>query len=440
MNKGIIQLFMIGILLSSCAILPATPESGSQVTVEVIDTATPLPTETPTSTPLPTDTPTLMPTNTSPPPTETLTPTPAPTPLGGGSGRIRMFIELNIVELPVEEPDDFKVVVSYDELISKLEISELSTTRTDYISPDGKLAAVWNCSQKYCDTLRGKLYLFSTDWRHKTSIDVPGEPTFLGMSADQSRLLYYLESTMANDFYLVKTNPENFGEVVPLGRLTNVAWDFERQTLYSQKGSVVNQMDADGNELKKFECNFNNNCIHAQSPDGKRFAGIQKFVPTGQGNPVITISNQDFSEKKSIFISDDHALILGIDWLPDNQHIVVYGKSAKQLNHRFWRLDYLSIIDVDNGEERVVELDIPEESEWFAPCGLTPDGNHLVYLGAGGRVKKDGRLLMSGRFAQMFPISDAAPEFERITQFEDLWESCPVWLPYTYSKMKSGNG
>jgi len=37
--------------------------------------------------------------------------------------------------------------------------------------------------------------------------------------------------------------------------------------------------------------------------------------------------------------------------------------------------------------------------------------------------------LMSGRFAQMFPISADSPEFERITGFDDTWESCPVWLP-----------
>jgi len=121
-------------------------------------------------------------------------------------------------------------------------------------------------------------------------------------------------------------------------------------------------------------------------------------------------------------------LILSIKWLPDNQHILVFGETARQRTRRFWRLDYLSIIDVESGEERVIPLNIPEDSEWFGPCDLTPDGNHLVYLGAGGRVKEEGRLLMSGRFAQMFPISADSPEFERITGFDDTWESCPVWL------------
>jgi len=57
----------------------------------------------------------------------------------------------------------------------------------------------------------------------------------------------------------------------------------------------------------------------APSPDGKRFAGIQKFVASGTGNPTITISNADFSDKKTVFISEDKALIL--DYLAaDNQH------------------------------------------------------------------------------------------------------------------------
>ena len=429
MTKNIFQLILTGILLSACAILPASPESDYEVTAEVVSTATPQPTEEPTSTALPTNTPTMKPTNTRIPPTETRTPAPAPTSLGGGSGQIMMFINMNIVEFPVHGVEKYSVVMPVEKLISEFEIADFSTFRTDYISPNGELAAFWNCASKHCDTVRGDLYLFTLDWRNKTTISVAGLPYFLGMSADQTRLLYYLESSMANDFYLVKTNPKDFGEVIPLGRMTNVSWSSDRHNLFAQKGSTVTQMDTDGNKLKTFECIFNNNCIHAQSPDGERFAGIQKFVPDGTGNPVITISNRDFTDKKTIFISDNDALILFIDWLPDNQHIVVYGESARQRTRRFWRLDYLSIIDVESGEERVITLDIPEDSEWFGPCGLTPDGNHLIYLGAGGRVKEEGRILMSGRFAQMFPISAGDPEFERITIFDDSWESCPVWLP-----------
>jgi hypothetical protein len=429
MTKKLFLFCLLAIWLTACATVPPSPKPGVQVTAEVINTSTPLPTTTPTSTPLPTETPTLTPTFTSIPPTETQTPTPAPTPLGGGSGKIRMFINMNIVEFPVNDVEKISLVMPVDKLVSEFEIPDFSTTRTDYISPDGELAAVWNCASEHCDTQRGSLYLFTVDWRNKATIDIAGYPVFYGVSADGTRLLYYLESTMSNDFYLVKTNPENFGEVIKLGRMTDVAWAADGQTLFAQKGSKVSQLDLDGNELTTYECNFINDCILAQSPDGKRFAGIQKFVPTGVGNPVITISNQDFSEKKSIFISEDKALILSIQWLPDNQHIVVFGETARQRTRRFWRLDYLSIIDVENGEERVIPLNIPEDSEWFGFCSLTPDGNHLIYLGAGGRVKEEGRIMMSGRFAQMFPISADSPEFERITGFDDTWESCPVWLP-----------
>jgi hypothetical protein len=145
-------------------------------------------------------------------------------------------------------------------------------------------------------------------------------------------------------------------------------------------------------------------------------------------NPLITISNQDFSDKKSIFIQDNHALILYLMWLPDSQHILVTGMSSKQSNRRFWRLDYLTMIDVDSGEEQKIDLQVPEDAESFGPCGLSPDSQHMVYLSMGGRVKEQGRIKFSGRYAMMFPVVIGTPELNRMTDFTDAWESCPVWL------------
>jgi hypothetical protein len=234
---------------------------------------------------------------------------------------------------------------------------------------------------------------------------------------------------MADDYYLVKTEADGFGDVIPLGRINSVVWSPDRQTLYAQKGSTVYHYDRDGKELQNWTCNFGNACAYAPSPDGKHFAGIQKFVPTGLGNPAITIANPDFSDEKTIFISDRHALILGILWLSDNQHILVYGMSSKQGNRRFWRLDYLSMIDVDSGEEQKIDMQIPPDAESYFPCGLSPDGVHMVYLAIGGRVKQGGRIYFSGRFAEMFPVAPGSPELKRMTNFTEAWESCPIWLP-----------
>ena len=312
---------------------------------------------------------------------------------------------------------------------SEFEIKDYSSTRDDAISPNGDIMAVWNCSTAQCDTERGPLYLFTADFKNKATIDVRGNPSFIGWSANQDRLLYYLGSTMSDDYYLVKTQAEGFGDVIPLGRMSSVVWGPDHQTLYAQKGDTVYLYDRDGKELQQWTCNFGNACAYAPAPDGKRFAGIQKFVPTGQGNPAITISNPDFSDKKTIFISDSHALILGIFWLPDNQHILVYGMSSKQGNRRFWRLDYLSMIDVDSGEEQKIDMQLPEDAELYYPCGLSPDGAHMVYLSVGGRVKEEGRIYFSGRFAMVFPVAPGSAELKRMTDFTKAWESCPVWLP-----------
>jgi len=428
MFKKLICMVLLAATLFACQPAGENLEPTVPITTEVATSEPPTSTPNPTDTPQSTETPTLTPTFTLTP-TETQTRTPTPTALGGGSGLIRMFISVNLIELPMEDPTDFNLVISSDQIASEFNIASFSTSRTDYISPQGTLAAFWNCATEYCDTKRGNMYLFTTDFKKKASIDVAGFPNFLGLSADQDRLLYYLGSTMSDDYYLVKTKDPGFGELIPLGRMTHLTWAADGKTLYAQKGSTVYQLDKDGKELKTYECLFNNACALSPSPDGKRFAGIQKFVPTGSGNPVITISNQDFSDKKSIFLTDNDALILSIAWMPDNQHIIVFGQTARQRVRRFWRLDYLSIINVDLETERVIKLDIPEDSEWFGPCGLTPDGTHLVYLGAGGRVKEGGRILMSGRFAQIFPIEATDPEFERITLFNDSWESCPIWIP-----------
>jgi Tol biopolymer transport system component len=227
------------------------------------------------------------------------------------------------------------------------------------------------------------------------------------------------------------------GDVIHLGRLNDVAWAPDRATLYTQSGSKVSLVDLDGNELESFSCIFNNACMHAPSPDGKRFAGIQKFVPTNQGNPVITISNHDFTEKESIFISENKALILSVTWLQDNRHLVVYGMTAKQRTRRFWRLDYLSVIDTETGEERRINLNVPDDAESFSPCGLSPDENYFVYLQAGGRVKQEGYILMSGRYALSFPLDSDDPEFNRMSILEDAWESCPVWLNESPAKQGS---
>ena len=339
------------------------------------------------------------------------------------------MVNVNVVNVPMKSPSEFEIVVSNDDIVSEFDIKDFSSYHDDAIAPNGEIVAIWNCSTSQCDTKRGSMYLFTNDFKNKATIVVPGDPTFIGWSANQDRMLYYLGSTMSDDYYLVKTQKEGFGEVIPLGRMSSVVWAPDHQSLYAQKGDTVYLYDRDGKEMQKWTCKFNNACAYAPAPDGKRFAGIQKFIPTGQGNPVITISNQDFSDKKTIFTSDKHALILGIYWLPDNQHILVYGISSKQTNRRFWRLDYLSMINVDSGEEQKIDMQVPEDAKSYYPCGLSPDGTHMVYLSVGGRVKEKGRIYFSGRFAMMFPVAPGTPELERMTDFTDAWESCPVWLP-----------
>jgi len=340
-----------------------------------------------------------------------------------------MMVNLNVVNFPMKSLSEFEIIVPVDDIMEEFEIKDFSGTRDDTISPNGDIVALWNCGTSLCDTKRGPLYLFTTDFKNKATIVVPGNPDFIGWSANQDRLLYYLGSTMSDDYYLVKTQTEGFGEVIPLGRMSSVVWAPDHQTLYAQKGDTVYLYDRDGKEIQTWTCKFGNACAYAPAPDGKRFAGIQKFVPTGQGNPTITISNSDFSDKKTLFISDDNALILGINWLQDNQHILVYGMSSKQNNRRFWRLDYLSMIDVDSGEEQKIDMQVPEDAESYYPCGLSPDGAHMIYLSVGGRVKQGGRIYFSGRFAMMFPVAPGTPELKRMTDFTDAWESCPVWLP-----------
>ncbi|MBN1147859.1 MAG: hypothetical protein JXA78_11445 [Anaerolineales bacterium] len=418
---------LIFLVLYACTSTAPAPEQTSQVSAATEEAATPSPTTLPTDTPQPSATPTNTPTLTLTP-TETLTPTPSPTPVAGGSGYVIMIADLNVVTVSVKDPNDYNVVLSASELVDGLEIAEISSLRSHTVSPMGDIVALWNCATKICDTMRGSLYLFSTDFEQKTTIEVPGYPAFIGWSAEQDYLLYYLGSTMADDYYLIKAKQPDFGKVISLGRLTDVSWAHDRQSLYAQKGSTVYHLDLDGDELETFTCDFNDDCMHAPSPDGKRFAGIQKHVPTNKGNPVITISNQDFSEKKSLFLKDDKALIISVMWLPDNQHLVVYGMTARQRTRRFWRLDYLSVIDVESGEERVIQLDVPEDSESFTLCGLSPDGTHVVYLGTGGRVKEEGRIMMSGRSALFFPLWSDHPELERMTLFDGAWEDCPVWL------------
>ena len=430
--KQLYVLLILSIIAGGCATAPKTGEQQAQAVVsEPAQPATALPSPSatlkPSDTPQPTSTATETPTIT-PTPTITLTPTPVATPFGGGNGEVSMMVNVNVVKVSLEDTSDYDIVVPYDKIMALLKIDQLSTLRSDSVSPNGDLVAFWNCAQEYCDTKRGVLYLFSTNFNQKVAIDVPGLPVFMGWSPDQSRLLYYLGSSMSDDYYLVKTKDPGFGEVIKLGRLVDVAWAPDGQTIYAQKGGTVYQYDLDGNELNTWACNFNNACMHALSPDGKRFAGIQKYVPTNQGNPTIFISNPDFTDKKTIRISEDKALILYLAWLPDNRHVVLVGESAKQRNRRFWRLDYLSILDVDTGEERNIDLKIADDVENFSFCGLTPDGMHAVFVAVGGRVKEQGRVLMSGRAAMLYPLWVDDAELVRLTGFEDVWESCPTWL------------
>jgi len=424
--KPIYIFLILALVLSGCSKTPASPSPIAEAATNTPlppATATPLPTDTPQPTATPTQIPTITPT-----PTITLTPTPRPTPFGGSSGYIMTMVSGNVVKMSIDDPADYEVVVSYDDMMSNLDIKTLSTLRNDIISHTGDLVAFWNCATEYCDTKRGPLYLFSPDFKKKAVVDVPGYPSFLGWSADHDRLLYYLGSTMADDVYLIKTKDPGFGEVIKIGHLNDVAWSPDGQTIYAQTGGTVYQYDKDGKELQKQECKFNNACMHALSPDGQRFAAIQKYVSTTTGNAVINITHPDFIDKKTLYISDAHALILDLKWLPDNQHIVVIGESAKQRIRRFWRLDYLSVINVDTGEERLITLNIPEDSENFTFCGLTPDGTHVAYLSTGGRVKEEGRILMSGRYVMVVPILSDTPELVRLTQFKNAWESCPTWL------------
>jgi len=430
--KKMYFLLILVLVIGGCAKVPQTGEQQLQVTVsEQVQPPIELPsataTQNPTDTPPPTSTATSTPTIT-PTPTTTLTPTPASTPFGGGNGKVSMMVNINVVEVSLDENSDFDIIVPFDTLLEELKIEQLSSYRTDSVSPKGDLVAFWNCATEYCDTERGTLYLFNTNFNKTAEIDVPGVPYFIGWSPDESRLLYYLGSTMADDYYLVKTQDPGFGELIKLGRLVDVAWGPDGQTLYGQTGGKVFQYDTDGEELKTWTCNFNNDCMHDLSPDGKRFAGIQKHVPTGQGNPTIVISNTEFTDKKTIRISEDKALIIYLAWLPDNRHVVLVGESAKQRTRRFYRLDYLSILDVDTGEERSINLSIADDVENFTFCGLTPDGMHAVYLAVGGRVKEQGRLLMSGRTVMLHPLWEENAELVRLTDFEDVWESCPSWL------------
>ena len=423
--KRVSLIILLIMLLSACA--PAAEQTASPAETLSVPSSTPVPS--PTDTPIPTKPPTETPTITMTP-TVTRTPTPAATKMGGGSGELLMMVNINLVNMPLKKPGDFEIIVPQDDIVSEFDIQDFSTMRTDNVSPKGDIVAVWNCRSEHCDTEQGPMYLFTTDFKYKATIDVKGYPSFLGYSANQDRMLYYLGGTLSDDYYLVKTEPTGFGEVTNLGRLSDVVWSTDHQTLFSQKGNVVSQLDRDGKELKTWKCDYSNSCIAAPSPDGKLFAGIKKFVPTSGSNPIVTISNQDFTDKKSIFLKDDHALILYLMWLPDSQHILVAGMSSRQSNRRFWRMDYLNMIDVKSGEEKVIDLQVPEDAESFFPCGLSPDSQHMVYLSIGGRVKEGGRLLMSGRFAMMFPVAtEGAPKLKRMTDFSEAWESCPVWLP-----------
>jgi hypothetical protein len=268
-------------MISACK--PAPQQTASNQTVaapaETQSVASATPAASPTNTPLPTEPPTATPTVTLTP-TETKTPTPAPTPLGGGSGNLMMMVNINVINVPLDTPSNYEIIVSSDDIKSELNIKQFNSLRTDNISPAGDIVALWNCSYDPCDTERGPIYLFTTDFKNKATIEVPGYPYFQGWSANQDRLLYYLGGTMADDYYLVKTEATGFGDVIPLGRMADVVWAPDRQTLYSQKGNKVSQIDKDGKELQTWTCDFSNSCIAAPSPDGKRFAGIKKFVPT----------------------------------------------------------------------------------------------------------------------------------------------------------------
>jgi hypothetical protein len=427
--KKLSLLLVLMFLVCSCN---AAPEQVSQnPTSSPADTqivASSTPAASPTNTPVPTDPPTATPTVTLTP-TETRTPTPAPTALGGGKGELMMMVSINVVSVPLDSPSEFEIVVTSDDIASEFEIAQFNGLRSDSISPEGDTVALWNCATDPCDTERGPMYLFSTDFKNKATVEVRGYPYFLGWSANQDRLLYYLGSTMSDDYYMVKTTAAGFGEVIPLGRMTDVVWAPDQQTLYAQKGNKVTQLDKDGQVLQTWTCDFSNSCISYPSPDEKRFAGIKKFVPTSGSNSLITISNQDFTDKKSIFISDHNAYIVRIIWLADNQHILVIGRSSREWNRKYARYDYLSMIDVNSGEEQKIELEVPQDAESFGPCGLSPDSQHLVYLSMGGRVKEEGRIKFSGRFAMMFPVASGTPALTRMTDFTDAWESCPVWLP-----------
>jgi hypothetical protein len=428
--KKISLIIILILLLSACSQAPEQAGAGQTAApAETLSVASSTPEPSPTDTPVPTEPPTETPTITLTP-TVTRTPTPKATSMGGGSGELLMMVNINVVNVPMKKPSDFEIIVPRDDIVSEFDIKDFSSMRTDNISPNGDIVAVWNCKSQNCDTEQGPMYLFTTDFKHKATIEVKGYPSFLGYSANQDRMLYYLGGTLSDDYYLVKTEPTAFGEVISLGRVADVIWSTDRQTLYKQKGNVVTQLDKDGKELKTWKCDFSNSCIAAPSPDGKLFAGIKKFVPTSGSNPLITVSNQDFTDKKSFFLKDDHALILYLMWLPDSQHLLVAGMSSRQSNRRFWRMDFLSMIDVESGEEKVMDLQVPEDAESFYPCGLSPDSQHLVYLSIGGRVNEGGRILMSGRFAMIFPVTiEGTPELKRMTDFNEAWESCPVWLP-----------
>jgi hypothetical protein len=391
----------------------ATGETEQEMTPSV--TAVPKDTETPTSSPTITLT-----------PTETTTPTPVPTPIGGGNGYLLMMVDESIIRISLEDRNQVETIVSSSDLTTTLNVGEISNLRTGSISPDGSVSAFWNCATHLCDTRRGTFYLFTSDLQKKISFEAAGYPSFLGWSANHDRLLYYLWSTMADDYYMVKTKAPGFGEVIHLGRVTDVTWSGDKQTLFSQRGNVVSQLDKDGKELKRYTCNFNYNCINDPSPDGKRFAGLPSLFYGG--DPYVTFSNQDFTEKKTVKIPIMKIIPLIVDWLPDNQRVVIYSLSFKQWNYSYIRFDTLGVMDADSGNLRVANWEIPESVAWFVPCGLSPDGNYVVFTGAGGRSKEQGRLMLNERYLFMFPVSSDQPALERVTNFDKAWESCPTWM------------
>jgi hypothetical protein len=406
-----------------------SPATALEPSPTIVYTDTPIPTDTTrpsvTPSPIPTDTPTVTLT-----PTETLTPTPSPTPLGGGSGYLMMFENLNVVKVSLHEKSDIETIVASEKITSEFGIKDISSQWTGDISLQGNIAAFWNCSTYWCDTERGLFYLFTTDFKHKTSFELPGYPYFLGWSADQDRLLAYIGSTMANDVYLIKTGDAGFGEMIRLGQFYFATWSADKQTIFAQRGGTVYEFDKDGQELRKLPCLDADACMYAPSPDGKRFASPPREIFYGLSAPKITIFNQDFTEKKILpLIESVYAgLFLRAAWLPDNLHVLLFGTSYGQFNRRYWRMDALETMNVETGEEKAIKLDLPDDFEAFMPCDLSPDGSYLIYLGHGGRIKEQGRILLTHSYAVLVPITSDHPTIERITTTIDVRDSCPTWI------------